>query len=209
MVKQTLFHVLSHCKHTLSQGRLTWRHDSVLNHIGGCLKSALVGKSTIELYCNLDGLQAPGGGSVPADIMVQAQRPDLVIFDRSVHGRHRIALVELTCPWDTDAKRAKERKTTRYADHKTVLSNEGWDCSLYMIEVGARSHILKSVKDRLWSLFRAWVPAGHRMGIGQTMKDVSKISLVCLFSIFQACNDLVWSSPHLVTRRIDGVLTDL
>jgi hypothetical protein len=33
MVKQTLFHVLVHCKHTLDQGRLTWRHDSVLNHI--------------------------------------------------------------------------------------------------------------------------------------------------------------------------------
>ena len=85
-----LFHVLVHCKHTLDQGRLTWRHDSVLNHIAGCLKSALVGKSTVELYCDLDGLQAPGGGSIPADVMVQAQRPDLVIIDRSVYGRFRI-----------------------------------------------------------------------------------------------------------------------
>jgi hypothetical protein len=65
MVKQ-LFHVLVLCKHILDQRR--WRHDSVLNHIAGCLKSALVGKSTVELYCDLDGLQAPGGGSIPADI---------------------------------------------------------------------------------------------------------------------------------------------
>jgi hypothetical protein len=121
MVKQMLFHVLIHCKHTLDQGRLTWSHDSILDHIAGCLKSALVGKSTIELYCNLDGLQAPGGRSIPADIMVQAQRPDLVILDRSVHSRYRIALVELTCPWDTDAK---ECKASRYADLKTTLSNE-------------------------------------------------------------------------------------
>jgi hypothetical protein len=110
--------------------------------------------------------------------MVQAQRQDLVIIDRSVHGRHRIALVKLTCPWDTDAKRAEDRKTTRYADLKTTLSNEGWDCSLYLIEVGARGRIIKSVKDRLWSLFRAWVPAGHRSGIGQMMKDVSRNSLI-------------------------------
>jgi hypothetical protein len=95
MVKQMLFHVLVHCKHTLDQERLTWKHDSVLNHIAGCLKSALGGKSTVELYCDLDGLQALGGGLIPADVMVQAQRPDLVIVDRSVHGRHRIALVEL------------------------------------------------------------------------------------------------------------------
>jgi hypothetical protein len=125
MVKQTLFLVLVHCKHTLDQGRLTWRHNSVLNHIAGCLKSALVGKITVEQYCDLEGLQGLGGESIPADVMVQAQRPDLVILDQSVHGGHRIALVKLTCPGDTDAKRAKERKTSRYADLKTLLSNEG------------------------------------------------------------------------------------
>jgi hypothetical protein len=149
-----------------------------------------VGKSTVELYCDLEGLQAPGGGSIPADVMVQAQRPDLVIIDWSVHSRHRIALVELTCLWDTDAKRVEDHKTVRYSDFKEELSNQGWDCCLYLIEVGARGHIIKSVKDCLWSLFRAWVPAGHRSGIGQ-MKDVSRISRVCSFAIFQACNDLV------------------
>jgi hypothetical protein len=92
-----LLHDLVHCKHRLDQRRLTWRHDSVLNHIAGCLKSALVGKSTGELYCELDGLQVPGGRLIPADVMVQAQRPVLVIVDWSVHGRHRIALVKLTC----------------------------------------------------------------------------------------------------------------
>jgi hypothetical protein len=118
MVKQMLFHVLVHCKHTLEQVRVTWRHNSVLNHIAGFPKSALVGKSTVELYCDLDGLQAPAGGSIPADVIVQAQRPDLVIVDQSVYGRVRIALVELTCPWDTDAKRAEKCKTARYADLK-------------------------------------------------------------------------------------------
>jgi hypothetical protein len=178
---------------------LTWRHDSVLNHIAGRLKSALVSKSTVELYCDLDGLQAPGGGLIPVDVMVQAQRPDLVIIGQSVYGRFRIALVELTCPWDTDAKRAEERKTTRYADLKEELSNQGWDCSLYLIEVGARGHIVKSVRDRLWSFFRAWLPAGHRSGIGQMIKDVSRISLACSFAIFQVRNDPVWFSPCLVT----------
>jgi hypothetical protein len=123
MVKQTLFHVLVHCKHTLNQGRLTWMHNSVLNHLTGCLKSALVGKSMVELYCDLDGLQAPGGGSISADVMMQAQRQDLVIIDHSVYGRFRIALFELTCPWDLDAKRAEERQTVRYADLKEELSN--------------------------------------------------------------------------------------
>jgi hypothetical protein len=95
----------------------------------------------------------------------------------------------------------------RYADLKTFLSNEGWDCSLYMIEVGVRGHILKSVKDRFQPLFWAWVPVGHRSGIGQMMKKVSRISLVCSFAIFQARNDPVWFFPQLVARRIDRVPT--
>jgi hypothetical protein len=61
-VKQTLFHVLVHCNHTMNQRRMTWRHDSVLKHIAGCLNSALESLSTVEVYCNLEGLQAPGGG---------------------------------------------------------------------------------------------------------------------------------------------------
>jgi hypothetical protein len=134
--------------------------------------------------------------------MVQEKRPDL---DRLVHGKYRIALVKLTCPWDTDAKRAEERKTVRYADLNTAFSNEGWDCSLYLIKVGARGHILKSVKERLWLLFWVWVPAGHRSGIGQMMRDVCMIFLVCSFAIFQAHNDPVWFSPCLVTRHIDAL----
>jgi hypothetical protein len=124
-----------------------------------------------------------------------------------VYGRFRIALVKLTCPWDTDAKRAKERMTARYADLKEELSNQGWDCSLYLIKVGARGHIVKSVKDPLRSFFRAWLPAGHRSGIEQMIKDVSWISLVCSFAIFQARNDPVWFSPCLVTQHIDEVPT--
>jgi hypothetical protein len=75
--------------------------------------------------------------------MAQTQRPDLVILDRSVHGQHRISLVELTCPWDTDADKARGRKISRYAGLKEELSNQGWDCGLYTIEVGARGHISK------------------------------------------------------------------
>jgi hypothetical protein len=124
-----------------------------------------------------------------------------------VDSRHRIALVELTCPWDTDAKRDEECKTARYADVETALSNEGWDCSLYLIKVGVWGHIIKLVKDCLRSLFRALVPASYRSSIGQMMNDVSRISLVCLFAIFQARNDPVCFSPCLVMRHIDRVPT--
>jgi hypothetical protein len=140
--------------------------------------------------------------------MAQTQRPDLVILDRSVHSWHRISLVKLTCPWDTHTDKARVRKISRYAGLKEKLSNQGWDCGLYTIEVGAWGHISKVVKDRLWSLFCSWVPPGHRFGVAQMIKFASWISLVCSFYIFQACNDPVWITPSLVSHHIDGVPAD-
>jgi hypothetical protein len=78
---------------------------------------------------------------------------------------HRIALVEQTCPWDTDAKRAGERRASRYADLRTARNNEGWDCSLYMIEVGAQGHILKSVR----TAFGCYSRLGSLQATGQVL----------------------------------------
>jgi hypothetical protein len=190
------------------QERMTWRHDSVLKHIEHCLKSALESLSTVELYCNLEGLQALGDGSNPAEIMAQAQRPDLVILYRLDRGWHRISLVELMCPWDTDADKSMDCKISKYAGLKIALSNEGWDCGLYMIEVGSRGHISKLLKDCLGSLIWSWFPPGQRSGVAQMIKYASWISLVCLFSIFQACNNPVWIAPLLVSHHIDWVPAD-
>jgi hypothetical protein len=74
-----------------------------------------------------------------------------------------------------------------------------------MIEVGARGHISKVVKDRFQSLFQSWVPPGHRSGVTQM---ISWIYLVGSFSIFQARNDSVWITPRLVSHHIDGVPAD-
>jgi hypothetical protein len=107
----------------------------ILKHITGYLKSALESLGTVEDKSDLEVVQAPGGGSIPASVMAQTQRADLPILDRSVHGQHRISLVELTCPWDADADKARDRKISRYAGLKEELRNQGWDCGLYMIEV--------------------------------------------------------------------------
>jgi hypothetical protein len=62
---------------------------------------------------------------IPALVMAQTQRPDLIILDRSVHGWYRISLVKQTCPWDTDADKSRDHKISRYAGLKEELSNQG------------------------------------------------------------------------------------
>jgi hypothetical protein len=65
----------------MDQERMTWRLDSFLKHILGYPKSAIKSLSTVEVYCNLEGLKALSGRLIPAEIMAQAQRSDLVIVE--------------------------------------------------------------------------------------------------------------------------------
>ena len=60
---QTLAHVLSNCSTALDQGRFTWRHNSVLRSFIDVFASQL--KSDVVFFSDLDGFQAPHGGTIP------------------------------------------------------------------------------------------------------------------------------------------------
>ena len=65
---QTLLHVLSNCQVALDQGRYTWRHNSVLANLICLIRPNLV--QGMELFSDLPGLLAPGGGSIPLHVLV-------------------------------------------------------------------------------------------------------------------------------------------
>ena len=58
-----LWHVLSSCQVALNQGRYTWRHNSVLSNIIALIRPKL--SPGAQLFSDLPGFLAPGGGSVP------------------------------------------------------------------------------------------------------------------------------------------------
>jgi hypothetical protein len=54
------------------------------------------------------------------------------MFEKLVPSRNKISLVELSCPWDTDVNKAEEDKFSKYTDCWILLSNQGWNCGLYI-----------------------------------------------------------------------------
>ena len=67
----TLGHLLSNCKVALDQGRFTYRHDQVLLYLLKTL--AAPGLEGLTFYSDLEGWKI-GGGSIPPEIIVTAQR---------------------------------------------------------------------------------------------------------------------------------------
>ena len=61
----------------LEQGRYTWRHDSVLRTIYDFIRGNL--RDGYELFTDLGGLDAGNGGTIPPDVLVTTQRPDIFL----------------------------------------------------------------------------------------------------------------------------------
>ena len=181
--KQTLNHILSYCSVALEQGRYTWRHNSVLRTIHNFIFPNL--KENYEMFTDLDGLGAGNGGTIPPDVLVTGQRPDLFLVSRRLR---KVILFELTVPWDANVVSSHVRK---YASLVNDLSVD-YSVETYCFEVSVRGQISKVNKARLKS-FLFMTTGQKRPSAVKLINNVSKAALLGLFSIFTARNESMWS----------------
>ena len=174
---------------SLNQGRFTWRHNSVAEYLMLELKKAK--PTNITIYCDTPG-HSLNGGTIPPDIIVTQQRPDVTIVNRS---SKTIALLELTCSFEKNINQAHFRKVTRYTDLKSDLEEAGWQVHLTPFEIGSRGHVSKRNKTNISAIVKK---LNFKINTDKLFKDLGKISLLCSFAIFQAHAQPSWQSPpHL------------
>ena len=134
---ETLAHILSNCTTALTQGRFTWRHNSVLRSIIELVQPNL--KEGMTLFSDMAGFQAPHGGTIPPHILVTALKPDLFIYSKV---SQEVVVFELTCPWDSNIDRSHTYKSEKYSPLVADLARTHI-ISFYSIEVSARGQITK------------------------------------------------------------------
>ena len=184
-----LEHTLNYCKVSLDQGRTKWRHDSVLFHMVEEIKK---GKpDEITMFADLPGHQI-NGGSIPADILTTAQRPDIVILNRKTK---EISLFELSVSFEKNADSANFRKQNRYHDLSEDLRNRGWVTNNTPFEIGSRGFINKRNKITITDTMKKF---GIKIQKSKLMKNLGKISLLCSYTLFQAHCQPEWQSPPLL-----------
>ena len=182
----TLHHILNYCSVALNQGRYTWRHNSVLYHLA---KTILNEKpEALEILADLPELNL-NGGTIPPDILTTQLKPDLVILNRS---EKTIFLLELTCSFETNIEAANIRKMAKYSALKSDLVEKGYICHLIPFEVGSRGYISKSNK---LSLMNTFLSNRLKPNVFKCIRNMSKISLLCSFSIFHAYTQPTWTDP--------------
>ena len=186
----TLEHILNFCPVSLTQGRFTWRHNSVLNHLSNTIQEHK--PSNLEVFCDIAG-QDINGGTIPPDILVTQSRPDLVLLNRD---DKTICLLELTCSFERNAEAANLRKSTKYNSLKTDIEDRGYKCFLVPFEVGSRGHIKKATKSNIFNIFATMkILANHN----HCIKNMSKVSLLASYTIFHAYTQPTWRDPPFLT----------
>ena len=145
---------------------------------------------SITVYADLPQFSL-NGGTIPPHILVTNSRPDLVIIDET--NKH-IALLELTCSFETNADSANVRKSIRYNDLKDDIKLANYKVNLLPFEVGVRGHCNGRNKKAISEILRIFNIGSHQT-VNKLIKDMAKISLLCSYSIFQAHSQPTWQDP--------------
>ena len=186
--RQTLNHILNCCVVSLNQGRYTYRHDSILNYIQQCLD---ITKYTC--YTDIAGHQAPGGGTIPPDVLVTTLKPDLVIIDKKQKSIH---IFELTVPGEMRIITAHKLKLEKYQHFQTDINT--LKVSVHPFEIGSHTgYISRENKETLSSLHKF---CKKDIKLKDFKNNISAITILGSYFIFNNRNNETWHTPSYISN---------
>ena len=189
----TLGHMLSACSKSLD--RFKFRHDSVLTHLLTTINKNK--KEGVTTFADLNGWRV-NGGTVPPDLVLTEQIPDLVIIDRTVMPA-KVVLLELTVPWDsaTSFKAALDRKTARYERLALDLEERNFVVSNMPFEIGCRGVIDKRNSLVLETICNLIGIKAHQRLKGA----LGRIALLGSYRIYLARRSSEWNGGELISVK--------
>ena len=189
--RQTTNHILNACRVSLDTGRYTWRHNCIVNYIvNSC-------DEKFTVYSDLTGHTAPGGGSIPPELCVTVQKPDIVILDK--HNK-TIHLFELTCPLEEHIDTRHTEKSNKYAHFVTDIT--GYQCSVDAFEVSSRGFISTRNHTTLSTLNKYMKSS---MTLSHFKKNNSALSVTASHQIFICHNNPTFlEPPYLLPPGLDS-----
>lgn len=185
--KETVLHVLNGCPIMLNQGRYTYRHNLVLAHILKQLSEMYSSEQDCKIYSDIEGKHATGGGTIPPDILVTNEKPDIVITKPG-----KIELIELSIPFETNIQIRHNFKCDKYALLERDLKNCGLEVSLHAVEVGSRGYISPDNKHRLKEIFSHF----NERQLKHLNQDLAQKAITASFAIFFSKYSTEWSSNN-------------
>ena len=102
--------------------RYEWRSNGIVAYLHETFSKQK--PDGIRIYADIEGAKV-NGGTIPADIMITTQRPDIVIVNSNTTPTS-VLLVELTVPFTRNIEAANIRKRQRYENLASDIEENGY-----------------------------------------------------------------------------------
>ena len=140
------------------------------------------------IYADVDGAKV-NRGTIPPDMVVTIQRPDLVIIDNNT-SPGSVFLVELIIPFTGNIEAANTRRRLRYEYLTIDIEEAGYRCSNIPLEV-ARVATLQPGIEKHWFFYICQKFKIRKFQ--QVIKCCSKLALLGSYTIFNVRSAPDWS----------------
>ena len=135
---------------------------------------------------DINGQNSGHISTIPPDLMVTSQRPDIVIIEKPSKKAH---IFELTVPFETNIHKEHEYKQGKYDHFKQDLEN---GADVIAFEVGVRGYVSPENKTRLKKLF-GFAKTGIKFK--SFMKNIIMLSINSSYYLFLNRNEPNWITP--------------
>ena len=141
----------------------------------------------LTVYSDLPGHTAPGGGSIPPELCVTTQKPDIVILNRQAKT---ISLFELTCPSEKNIEERHTEKSNKYSHFTTDITD--YKCKVEAFEVSSKGFLTSRNHTTLATLHKFINPS---IKLSLFKKNISALSLTASYHIFNCKTGPVYVEP--------------
>ncbi len=180
--RSTLLHVLNGCKTALNQGRYTFRHNAIVSYIVKYLKDNV--NQDFKVYADIQGCSTTGG-TIPANIVATAEKPDIVCVNFSTKS---VTILELSVPFESNINNARQYKSNKYGSLANDIESAGFTCNLVCFEVGSRGLITSNNKGQ----FKKIAKIAQSKRAKDLWAQASRIAVSCSYVIFNARYEKEW-----------------
>ena len=180
--RQTSNHVLNICKVGLNTGRFKWRHDNILSYI-----VSLINTDKYEVYSDLPGYHAMGGGTIPPEIAITGQVPDIVVVNKVTR---ELEIWELTVPMEENIAKRNLDKNNKYGHFPQDLSAN--KCKLTCFEISNKGFITDKNHAYL-KHFHSFLKTGTKISLFK--QNISALAVLGSFHIWLCRSDEEFAVP--------------
>ena len=173
--------VFPECVQYVDIGWYTWRHNNIVNYVVSCIDT-----SKYTVYSDLPG-HTVGNGSIPADICITAQKPDIVIINQQDKEIH---IFELSVCIEHYIEERHRLKSDKYAHFLTDISD--YKCNVVCFEIGSRGFITERNHSHLSYLHKLSKPCIKR---SKFKENIAALSIYSSYHIYLCRNDDYFEEP--------------